>query len=50
VDGILRRDGFHGELNRLRETVPDIVRQARRVARALVGEAGLPAGWPRPLC
>jgi hypothetical protein len=50
VDGILRRDGFHGELNGLRDTVPDIVRRARHVARALVAEAGLPAGWPRPLC
>jgi hypothetical protein len=39
---LLRHNGFCGELNRLRAVAPDIVREARSVARKLVQEARLP--------
>ena len=46
IPAVLAQDGFYGELNRLRDAVPNIVWEARAAARKLIQDAGLPEGWP----
>jgi hypothetical protein len=39
VPAVLRQEGLFGELNRLRELIPDLVPEAREAARSLTAEA-----------